>query len=121
VDTIVVVDDDQSFGQLLSRMLGMEGYRAVVVTTPEEVVPTVREEEPVLVLMDIYIRNEDTLGTLRDLKGEESLRNTPVIMVSGMDRAEECLQSGADRFLLKPFRPSELFDQISELIGQVQG
>jgi CheY-like chemotaxis protein len=99
-------------------MLGMEGYRAVVVTTPDQVLSTVRDEEPAVVLMDIYIRNEDTLGALRQLKSDDFLRHTPVIMASGMDRAAECLEAGADRFLLKPFRPSDLLTQISELSGQ---
>jgi DNA-binding response OmpR family regulator len=121
VDTIVVVDDDRAFGQLLTTVLDLEGYRAVIVTTPEEVVPTVRKVEPALVLMDIHIRNRDTLGALRDLKNDEALRRTPVIMTSGMDRAAECLDTGADSFLLKPFSPSELLAEINGLIARARG
>jgi DNA-binding response OmpR family regulator len=116
VETIVVVDDSQVFAQLVSKVLGLEGYRPVVVTTLDDVVPTVREEEPALVLMDVHILNRDTLGTLRDLKGDEVLRHTPVIMTSGMDRGAECLEAGADSFVLKPFRPSELISEIREHI-----
>jgi two-component system response regulator BaeR len=121
VETIVVVDDDMVFGQLLATVLDMEGYRAVVVTTPEEVVPAVRAEEPALVLMDIHICNRDTLGALRDLKRDEVLGDTPVIMTSGMDRATECLDAGAESFVLKPFCPSDLLAEISELITRVRG
>jgi DNA-binding response OmpR family regulator len=121
METIVVVDDDRVFRQLLATVLDLEGYRPVVVTTPEEVIPTVREEEPALVVMDIHIRSKDTLGTLRDLKGDEVLRGTPVIMTSGMDRAAECLDAGADSFVLKPFRPSHLLTQIRELTARVRG
>jgi CheY-like chemotaxis protein len=121
VDTIVVVDDDQVFGRLLATVLDLEGYRVVIVTTPEEVVPTVREVEPALVLMDIHIRNADTLGALWDLKHDEVLRHTPVIMTSGMDRAAECLETGADTFVLKPFAPSELVAVINELVARLRG
>jgi DNA-binding response OmpR family regulator len=121
METIVVVDDDRVFGELLATVLDLEGYRPVVVSKSEEVVPTVREEEPALILMDIHIRNQDTLGVLRDLKCDEVLRDTPVIMTSGMDRAAECLDAGADLFVLKPFRPSELMAQVRELTAGVGG
>ena len=121
METIVIVDDDRIFRQLLTTVLDLEGYRAVAVTTPEEVISTVREEEPALILMDIHLRNADTLGALRDLKRDEALCDTPVIMTSGMDRAAECLDAGADSFVLKPFRPSELLAQIRALTTRVGG
>ena len=88
----------------------------MVRTAPEEVIPTVREEEPALILMDVHIRNQDTLGTLHALKCDEALSHIPVIMTSGMDHARECITAGADAFVLKPFRPSEMLDQIADLI-----
>jgi CheY-like chemotaxis protein len=117
MEAILVVDDDRVFRQLLSTVLDLEGYRPVVVSKPEDVLPTVRREEPALILMDIHIRNQDTLGVLRDLKGDEVLKSTPVIMTSGMDRSGECMDAGADSFVLKPFRPSELMTQIEALIA----
>jgi two-component system phosphate regulon response regulator PhoB len=115
VETIVVVDDDKVFRQLLATVLDLEGYRPVAVSMLEDVVPTMRREAPALLLMDIHIRNQDTLGVLRDLKRDEVLRETPVIMTSGMDRAAECLDAGAESFVMKPFRPSELINRIKEL------
>jgi CheY-like chemotaxis protein len=120
MESIVVVDDDKVFRELLQTILKMEGYQAVVSTTPQDVVPTVREAEPVLVLMDVHIHNQDTLGALRELKSDEELCDIPVIMTSGMDRAEECLNAGADAFVLKPFRPSQMMDKISKLIKSDQ-
>jgi chemosensory pili system protein ChpA (sensor histidine kinase/response regulator) len=116
METIVVIDDDRVFRELLTTVLSLEGYRAVVRTTPEEVVPTVQEEKPALILMDVHIHRQDTLDTLRELKGDEALRNVPIIMTSGMDHAQECMSAGADAFVLKPFRPSEMLDKIVELI-----
>ncbi|MGD2145017.1 MAG: response regulator [Anaerolineae bacterium] len=115
METIVVADDDRVFRQLLATVFDLEGYRAVVVTTPEDVVPTVRREAPAVVLMDIHFRSQDTLGALRELKGDQALSEIPVIMTSGMDRADECLAAGADAFLLKPFRPSEMLAKIRDL------
>ena len=115
-DTIVVVDDDQIFTELIKTVLDMEGYNAAPCTAPHQVVSTVREANATLVLMDIHIRNQETLDTLRELKTDEELKGIPVIMTSGMDRADECFDAGADAFVLKPFRPSEMLHRISQLI-----
>jgi DNA-binding response OmpR family regulator len=117
VKTIVVVDDDEVFGRLMSTVLDLEGYRPVVVKAVELVVPTVREEGPALVLMDFHIHDQDTLGVLRELKDDEALKETPVILTSGSDRSVSVLEAGADSFIAKPFRPSELLAEISGLIA----
>lgn len=116
METIIVVDDDRTFLGLLKTVLNLEGYRAVVLTEPDEVVPTARQEEPVLIVMDVHIRRKNTLGALEELKQDEVLSKIPVIMTSGMDRAGECLDAGAETFLLKPFRPSEMLNKVNALV-----
>jgi CheY-like chemotaxis protein len=116
VAKIVVVDDDKTFRQLLVTVLKLEGHGAISVAQPEAIVALVRQEDPDLVLMDVHIGNRDTLGALRDLKSDEALSDIPVVMTSGSDRGQECLDAGADKFLMKPFRPSEMVATIDELI-----
>jgi DNA-binding response OmpR family regulator len=116
VATIVVVDDDKTFRRLLVTVLELEGHEAITVTKPEEIVATVLREEAALVLMDVHIGSQDTLGVLRDLKSNDALSYIPVIMTSGMNRRHECLDAGADKFVMKPFRPSEMIATISELM-----
>lgn len=113
---IVIVDDDKTFRRLLVTVLEMEGHEPLAVTQPEEVVTTVRQKDPALVLMDVHIGEQDTLRALRDLKSDEMLGHIPVVMTSGSDRGQECLDAGADRFLMKPFRPSEMTATIDELV-----
>ncbi len=118
MSTILVVDDDQVLGGLLRTVLELEGYQAVVVTHREDVVPTARRVKPALVLMDVHISHGDTLDVLRELKADETLKTTPVMMTSGMERSAECLDAGADDFLLKPFHPSEVMTMIANLINR---
>ena len=117
----MVVDDDEVFGRLMSTVLDLEGYRPVVVKTVEDVVPMVREEGPALVLMDFYIHDQDTLAVLGELKQDPVLKDTPVILISGSDRSAPGLEAGADSFMAKPFRPSELLAEISGLIAGSEG
>jgi CheY-like chemotaxis protein len=116
VARIVIVDDDKTFRGLLVTVLELEGHEALAVAQPEAIVATVRQEDPDLVFMDIHIGQRDTLGALRDLKSDEALDDIPVVMTSGSDRGQECLDAGADKFLMKPFRPSEMVATIDELI-----
>ncbi len=114
--TILVVDDDQVFRELLTTIFELEGYQTVVASRPDEVVPTAREVKPALVLMDVHIARGDTLDVLRQIRQDNALNGVPVVMTSGLDRSGECLAIGADVFLLKPFRPSEVLKAIADLV-----
>jgi DNA-binding response OmpR family regulator len=73
---------------------------------------------PVLVLMDVHTGRGDTLGVLRELRADDTLKDVSVVMTSGMDRSAECLAAGADDFILKPFSPSELLARVADLMGR---
>ncbi len=118
MNTVLVVDDDQVFSSLLRTILELEGYQVAAVTCREDVVPAVHQARPLLVLMDVHVSRGDTLGVLRELRADETLKTMPVVMTSGMDRSDECLAAGADAFLLKPFRPSEALTVIADLINR---
>ena len=118
MNTVIVVDDDRTFTGLIKTVFELEGYQAVIVSNPDDVVATARQVKPTLVLMDIHAGRGDTLSILRELKTDEILKGVPVIMNSGMDRCSECLAAGADAFLLKPFRPSELLTKVVGLLDR---
>ena len=116
-DTILVLDDDKTFTSLLKTVFELEGYNAAVTTSPADLVPKVQQLKPALLVMDIHAGREDTIGILQKLKSDETTKEMPVVMTSGMDRSGECLRAGADAFILKPFRPSELLKIVEDLIG----
>jgi CheY-like chemotaxis protein len=116
MSTILVVDDDPTFGGLIKTVFGLEGHEAVIVSKQEEVMPTARQVRPALVLMDLHVSRGDTLGVLRQLRADDALRAIPVVMTSGMDRSEECMAAGANIFILKPFRPSKLIEMVTNLV-----
>ena len=115
MSTIVVVDDDRTFRRLLQTVLEMEGYEAVIESCASGVACLVRELNPDLVLMDVHVGDGNSLEALRELKADVALQDVPVLMTSGADHAAECLEAGANKFILKPFRPSELLAAIAGL------
>ncbi len=116
--TVLVLDDDRTFTGLLKTVFELEGYQAAIISDPNDLMPTVRQIKPVLLVMDVHAGCGDTVGVLQELKSDETTRTIPVIMTSGMDRCDECLRAGADTFILKPFRPSELLQLVEELLGK---
>lgn len=118
MSTIIVVDDDETFSVLIKTVFEFEGYQVVIVSRPDDVLPTVRQVKPVLVLMDVHTERGDTLSVLQELQADEALKKVSVVMTSGMDHSAECLDTGADAFLLKPFRPDELIAIVADLINK---
>jgi len=116
VSLILVVDDNKIFGGLLKTVFELEGHQAVVVNNREDVMPTALHARPALIVMDVHIARDDTLGVLRELRADETLKTIPVVMTSGMDHSAECLAAGANIFILKPFRPSELMAKVANLL-----
>lgn len=115
---ILVVDDDKVMLGLLKTLMELEGNEVVTASRPEMVVPTVKENDISLILMDYYLGGANSMNALRDLKSSDTLKDIPVLMTSGLDRQLECIKAGANGFIQKPFRPVELLQQIQEILDQ---
>jgi DNA-binding response OmpR family regulator len=109
---ILVADDDVVMLGLLRTLFELEGNEVIAVTRPEEIIPAARQEAPALILMDYHLAGGDVMDALVQLKSMEELKEIPVLVTSGMDREVACLRAGADGFILKPFRPTQLLDRI---------
>ena len=118
MSTILVVDDDKTFGRLLKTVFELEGHQVLIVPDKKLIVQKACEIKPALILMDVHIEDGDTLGVLKKIRSSEQLKSVPVVMTSGMDRSTECLSTGADRFIFKPFRPSELLEIVADLVSK---
>lgn len=114
---ILIVDDDRSTTGLLKTIFEMEGFKTIVCAGPERVMELARQNEPDLVFMDYHLAETESLFILKEIKADPALKKTPVIMTSGLDRSKECIQAGADSFVLKPFRPASLMSEIRSVLG----
>lgn len=115
---ILIVDDDRATTGLLKTVFEMEGFRTLVCPDPERVVDVVRRDKPDLVFMDFHLAETDSLPILREIKRDKALRGIRVIMTSGLDLGEECRRAGADSFVLKPFRPANLMEEVRAVLDK---
>lgn len=118
---ILVVDDDLSNLNVLVRTLQRAGFRNVHgVCRAAEVMPTVVEFQPDVVLLDLHLPGTDGIELLMDLKAVQGRRNyLPVLALTGdSSRAmrDAALAAGARDFLTKPYEPAEVILRVRNLI-----
>lgn len=120
--TIIVVDDDLTNTSLLQMLLEIEGYKVITCKNIAEALSAIEEEGADGFVVDCHLAGGISgLSLLRDIRAGETAvsANTVVIMASGDHRLEdESIDSGADRFLLKPYSPNELSSELSKLLAE---
>jgi CheY-like chemotaxis protein len=67
--------------------------------------------------MDVHLRQINGLDLLHAIRSDESTRSARVIMTSGIDMSQRCLEKGADAFILKPYMPEDLIQKIRQVMA----
>ena len=116
---ILLLEDDLSMQNLLKTFLRFEGFEVIIQRQQEsceQVIEAIQQEKPVAVLMDVNLPKVNGFDVLKAIRAHPELKNTPVIMSSGMDFGERCRTEGADAFMLKPYMPDDLVTAIHKAI-----
>ena len=101
---ILVADDDPGIVDVTKIILEQAGY--TVLTAPDAVttMKQITEQKPSLILLDIWLAGENGAVLAKKLKGEDSTKHIPIIMVSANNNVEKMAKdAGADDFIAKPF------------------
>lgn len=111
---VMLIEDDQTMVSLLTMLLNLEGY---LVKTPtnnqmDGILNDILRERPHIALVDVNLEEGNGLDLLREIRQAPAIMGTRVIMYSGLNLQEECIQAGADGFIQKPFIPDELIKLI---------
>jgi DNA-binding response OmpR family regulator len=118
MNKILVVDDDKEMGRLLQTLFEIEGYDVTLVRRYEEIMPAFAQVDPDCVFMDVRVQDEETISLVEQIRQETEFASVPIVMASGLDRSYECVEAGANTFLLKPFLPNDLISVIKETLGE---
>jgi DNA-binding response OmpR family regulator len=101
---------------LLTTLLKMEGFDVVALQADADVPAAVRIENPDILLLDVHLLHQSGLDILETIRNSEDTANTRVVMSSGSNVREECVNRGANGFLLKPYMPDELITILKQTI-----
>ena len=117
---VLVVEDDLGIQLLLGETLRTGGHEAVAVSDGLAVEAAAREHRPALILLDIGLPGMDGFEVLEQLKGDDELREIPVIMVTAWGEPElmqRALDLGALDYIRKPFGVDDLLDRVASATG----
>ena len=112
---ILIVDDEDEAGEILSLRLRRRGMKPSYASNGEDALALMQEQPADIVLLDIKMPSMDGLEVLRRIRA--GYPGTSVIILSGhadMDAAAEGLELGAFVYLLKPVNLDDLCHKIED-------
>jgi CheY-like chemotaxis protein len=113
---ILLLEDDRDMSMLLQTLLEIEGYQVWSYDPKRPIVAQAEEEIPDLVFLDVHLGGQDGIQILRSLRQAPTLGEVRVVMTSGINLTEECLRSGANAFIVKPYMPEHLLEILRKVL-----
>jgi CheY-like chemotaxis protein len=105
---ILLAEDDATMVGLLKTLLKMEGYEVVALDANSDVAAAVQREKPDALFMDVHLGGQSGMNILEAIRRNQETADVRIVMTSGLNMKDECLEGGANAFLLKPFMPDDL-------------
>ncbi|WP_248125246.1 MtrAB system response regulator MtrA [Micrococcus lacusdianchii] len=109
---ILVVDDDEALAEMIGIVLRNDDYEVSFAADGTSAMPAFRSSHPDLVLLDLMLPGIDGLEVCRQIRAESDV---PIIMLTAKSDTEDVvrgLESGADDYVPKPFKPAELVARV---------
>ncbi len=118
---ILIVEDDQALRQVLKIHLELLGYDSILAVNGKEAVDLATSHLPDLIVMDIMLPVMDGLQATRLIREHPNTQSTPILAMTAKvtsEDKEECLRSGCDDFIAKPFTSKQLTSIVEKLLDQ---
>ena len=109
---VLVVDDDAALAEMLTIVLRNEGFEPRVCPTGDQALAVFRDFRPDVVLLDLMLPGKDGIDVCREIRAESGV---PIVMLTAKSDTIDVvvgLESGADDYVAKPFKPKELVARI---------
>jgi two-component system response regulator MtrA len=116
---VLVVDDDAALAEMLGIVLRGEGFDPIFCADGSQAVQAFRDSQPDVVLLDLMLPGMDGIDVCRAIRIESGV---PIVMLTAKSDTVDVvvgLESGADDYVVKPFKPKELVARIRARIRRV--
>ena len=105
---ILLAEDDLTMVSLLKTLLKMEGFEVMALDVDADIPAAVGREMPDAIFMDVHLGEQSGMNVLQAIRKNPETARVRVVMTSGLNMEQECLNLGANAFLQKPFMPDDL-------------
>jgi len=116
ISTVLVIDDDPSVGDLMTRFLHKNGFRAIVATNADDGLAEARRHLPDVITLDVMMPGKDGWHVLKALKSDPDLAEIPVVMASMVEDNNLGFSLGATEYLNKPMDWSHLAEVLRKCV-----
>jgi two-component system, OmpR family, response regulator MtrA len=109
---VLVVDDDAALAEMLGIVLRGEGFEPTFVSDGDKALDAFHDSRPDLVLLDLMLPGSDGIDVCRQIRAESGI---PIVMLTAKTDTVDIvlgLESGADDYIVKPFKSKELVARI---------
>jgi len=109
---VLVVDDDTALAEMLGIVLRGDGFEPVFCADGSGALEVFRATRPDLVLLDVMLPGRDGIEVCRQIRSESGV---PIVMLTAKTDTVDVvigLESGADDYVVKPFKPKELVARV---------
>jgi CheY-like chemotaxis protein len=114
---ILVVEDSDEIRELLGFVLEAEGYQVVALEDGRDVVETAREQQPVLITLDLALPGKDGWAIVRELQDDPKTRDIPILVISAYTRELDApLRRRVARVISKPFYITQVVTEVEEIL-----
>jgi two-component system alkaline phosphatase synthesis response regulator PhoP len=120
---IFFIEDDNSIRELVLYTLNNSGFKAEGFSKPSTFWEAMSHTMPTLILLDIMLPEEDGISILRKLRASAATRKVPIMMLTAKGTEYDAvlgLDTGADDYVLKPFRMMELLSRVKALLRRTE-
>lgn len=119
MQTIFVVEDDESIREMVLYALTTAGFEAVGFEDGDTMFAMLNQKSPSMILLDIMLPGRDGISILKQVRQLEKFKDIPIIMLTAksgeMDRIKG-LDYGADDYITKPFSVMEVVSRIKAVL-----
>jgi DNA-binding response OmpR family regulator len=119
--SVLVVDDEPTIADVVSRYLDRAGYRTRVASTGTQAIEAAARERPDLVVLDLMLPGIDGLEVMRRLREQDRERIAVILLTAKGDESDRVigLRLGADDYVVKPFSPAELVARVDAVLRRI--
>ena len=120
---LLVVDDENSIVELIRVGMQYEGFQVEQVGTGFGALDLAQRFHPQVIVLDIVLPDLDGMEVCKRLRSTEATSDIPILMLTARDDVKDRvagLDSGADDYLVKPFKFEELLARVKALLRRQQ-
>jgi two-component system, OmpR family, response regulator ResD len=120
--SVLVVDDEPTIAEVVSRYLERAGYRTRIAEDGARALELVADRRPDLVVLDLMLPGIDGLEVMRRLREQDRERIAMILLTAKGEESDRVigLRLGADDYVVKPFSPAELVARVDAVLRRVE-